>query len=123
MSYRDISELLFVSEKSVQRYVDSYKATGLVAPASQKHGPAKLLSDFEQEFLLESLIANPSTYLSELCEQLEEATGRVVHPSTICRTIQHFGMTRKKSGPLQCRGVRRGELSSLQKYRSLILTC
>lgn len=103
--YGEISELLFVSEKSVQRYVDSYKATGLVAPASQKHGPAKLLSDFEQEFLLESLIANPSTYLSELCEQLEEATGRVVHPSTICRTIQHFGMTRKKSGPLQSRGV------------------
>ena len=67
-----------------------------MAPASQKHGPAKLLSDFEQEFLLESLIANPSTYLSELCEQLEEATGRVVHPSTICRTIQHFGMTRIK---------------------------
>ena len=83
LSYREISELLFVSEKSVQRYVDSCKATGLVAPASQKHGPAKLLSDFEQEFLLESLIANPSTYLSELCEQLEEATGRVVHPSTI----------------------------------------
>ena len=80
----------------MQRYVDSYKATGLVAFASQKHGPAKLLSDFEQEFLLESLIVNPSTYLSELCEQLEEATGRVVHPSTICRTIQHFGMTRKK---------------------------
>ena len=64
--YGEISELLFVSEKSVQRYVDSYKATGLVAPASQKHGPAKLLSDFEQEFLLESLIANPSTYLSKL---------------------------------------------------------
>ena len=83
-----------VSEKSVQRYVDSYKATGLVAPASQKHGPTKLLSDFEQEFLLESLIANPSTYLiSELCEQLEEA-GRAVHPSTICRKKQH---TRKKS--------------------------
>ena len=91
--------------KECAKYVDSCKATGLVAPASQKHGPAKLLSDFEQEFLLESLIANPSTYLSELCEQLEEATGRVVHPSTICRTIQHFGMTRKKSGPLQSRGV------------------
>ena len=96
LSYREISELLFVSENSVQRYVDSYKATGLVAPASQKHGPAKLLSDLEQKFLLESLIANPSTYLSELCEPLEEATGRVVYPSTICRTIKHFGMTRKK---------------------------
>lgn len=93
LSYGEISELLFVSEKSVQKYVDSIKATGLVAPASQKHGPAKFLYDFEQEFLLEFLIANPSTYLSEPSEKLEEATGRVVHPSTICRTIQHFGMT------------------------------
>ena len=47
---RNFRNELFVSEESVQRYVDSYKATGLVAPASQKHGPAKLLSDFEQEF-------------------------------------------------------------------------
>ena len=29
---------LSVSEKRVQSYVDNYKATGLVAPASQKHG-------------------------------------------------------------------------------------
>lgn len=96
LSYEEISELLFVSKRSVQRYVDIYRATNTLAPASQKHGPAKFLSDFEQEFLLESLIANPSVHLSELCEQLQRATGTVVHPSTVCRTIHHFGMTRKK---------------------------
>ena len=36
------------------------------------------------------------TSVNYICEMLEEATGRVVHPSTICQTIQHFGMTRKK---------------------------
>jgi len=96
MSYREIAELMFLSEKTVQRCVQSYVTTNSVAPASQKHGPAKLLSEFEQEFLLQSLIASPGIHLSELCEQLEDATGKVVHPSTICRTIQHFGMTRQK---------------------------
>ena len=56
-------EISVVSEKSVQRYVGSYETTGSVAPASQKH--SLLLSDFEQEFLLESLIADPSTSLTE----------------------------------------------------------
>ena len=54
------------------------------------------MSEFEQEFLLQSLIASPGIYLCEICEQLEDATGKVVHPSTICRTIQHFSMTRQK---------------------------
>jgi len=53
------------------------------------------LSQFEQEFLLQSLTASPGIHLHELCEQLEDATGKVVHPSTICRTIQHFGMARQ----------------------------
>jgi len=81
---------MFLSEKTVQRYVQGYVTTNSVAPASQKHGLAKLLSEFEQEFLLQSLIASPGIHLHELCEQLEDATGKVVHPSTICKTIQHW---------------------------------
>ena len=70
MSYREIAELTFLSEKTVQKYVQSYVTTNSVAPASQKHGPAKLLSEFEHEFLLQSLIASPGIYLHELCEKM-----------------------------------------------------
>ena len=35
-------------------------------------------------------------YLHDLCDELEEVTGKRVHPSTICRTIHHFGLTMQK---------------------------
>ena len=54
------------------------------------------MTDFEQLTILQSLLVNPSMYLHELCDELEEVTGKRVHPSTICRTIHHFRMTRQK---------------------------
>ena len=35
-------------------------------------------------------------YLEELQSELYELTGTWVHVSTICRTVQHLGLTRKK---------------------------
>ena len=34
--------------------------------------------------------------LTEVCDELFKATGREVHPSTICRTIHSLGFTRQK---------------------------
>ena len=58
------------------------------------------MTDFEQLPILHSLLVNPSIYLHELCDELEEVTGKRVYPSTICRTIHHFGMTRQKFGSI-----------------------
>ena len=96
LSYKDISDLLFISEKSVPRFIQRYLNTNSVAPTVHKHGPHKHLTEFEQLTVLQALVVNPSMYLHELCDQLEEVTGKRVHPSTICRTIQYFGMTRQK---------------------------
>ena len=48
MSYQDISRLLFMSERSVQRYMERFHATGTVAPTLQKRGPDKILTEFQQ---------------------------------------------------------------------------
>ena len=39
-------------------------------------------------------------YLHELCDELEEVTGKRVYSSTICRTIHYFEMTRQKFGSI-----------------------
>ena len=96
MSYHDISMLLYMSERSVQRYMERFHATRTVAPTIQKRGPDKILSDFEQFTILQTLIHKPTSYLHEVQDQLFEVTGVWVHSSTICRTIKEHGFTRKR---------------------------
>ena len=46
-SYKDVEQVLFMCEKSVQRYLAIFHATGNVSPHEQKRGPEKSLTDFE----------------------------------------------------------------------------
>ena len=83
-------------EESVRRYIELDHTTGDVESVKQKHGPDCLLTEFEQLTVLQSLIAKPNIYLSELQEHLFDATGAWVSLSTICRTVHQLGFTRKK---------------------------
>ena len=93
MSYQDISRLLYMSERSVQRYMERFHATETVAPTLQKRGPDKILTEFQQFTILQTLIHKPTSYLHEVQDQV---TGVWVHSSTICHTIKEQGFTRKK---------------------------
>ena len=96
MSYTDVAQVLFMCEKSVQRYLALFYATGNVAPHDQKRGPDKKLTEFELFTILQSLIIKPTSFLCEIQQQLLCSTGKWVHASTICRTIREQGLTRKK---------------------------
>ena len=96
MSYEEVSELLFISEQSIRRYVNLFHMTGNVEPTKQRHGPPRLLNDFEQTLLIQLIVNSPSIYLSEVQARLYDATGTTVHESTIRRTIHYLGFTRKK---------------------------
>ena len=119
LSYAEIGELLFMSERSVRRYVELYHSTCDVEGVKQKHGPDCLLTEFEQLNVLQSLIAKPNIYLSELQEHLYDATGTWVSFSTICRTVHRLSFTRKK---LTTIAAQQSEENSWQKYQFLTLT-
>ena len=97
LSVGEVADLLFMCKRSVERYLAIYHATGSVAPREQKqHGPPRLLTEFEQVAVLQSLTTKPTMYLDELQSELHDLTGTWVHVSTICRTVHHMGLTRKK---------------------------
>ena len=96
LSYTDVAQTLFMCEKSVQRYLALFHATGGVDPQVQKRGPDKCLTEFELFTILQSLIIKPTSFLCEIQHQLLCSTGKWVHASTICRTIKQQGLTRKK---------------------------
>ncbi len=42
------------------------------------------------------VLSNPSVYLSEVCRDINRATGTEVAPSIICRLLKAYGITRKR---------------------------
>ena len=51
-------------------------------------GPERMLSEFEQFTLLQSLIHQPTSYLHEIQKNLFDATGVWASKSSISRTIR-----------------------------------
>ena len=83
-------------EASVSRYLTLFHTTGDVTPRKHSSGPDKMLNELEQFTVLQTLIHRPTSYLSEVQDDLFDATGTWASASTICRTIKEQGFTRKK---------------------------
>ena len=64
-------------------------------PRTYRHGPTRLLDDFEQLKLLQLIIQYPGIYLHELQEKLMVYFGVSVGVSTICRTLKYMGCSRQ----------------------------
>ncbi len=93
MNSTEIGHVLCMCEASVHRYLTLFYLTGAVAPKEHSSGPDKMLSEFEQFTVLQTLIHQPTSYLSEVQHDLFEATGVWASASTICRMIKQQGFT------------------------------
>ena len=120
----EVARGLYVSEKSVRRYVDLYVTSGEVTREQSHHSPHRKLNDFEELTLLQSVLSKPGLYLRELQQELQEVTGSWVDVSTICRTLRRLGLTRKKMKrvAIQRSEVRRVEyLAEILAYKPEML--
>ena len=97
-SFSEIGKLLYMCEKSVQRYIAIFNTTGAVEPREHKRGPDRVLSEVEQLTLIQSILHNPTMFLHEMQQELYTTTGRWVHVSTICRTTISWGHPTKSTG-------------------------
>lgn len=91
----DISQLLCVSERTVRRFVTLFQRTGDIKPKSYRHGPPKLMGDYEQLLLLRLILSYPGIYLHEIQARLTATLGVTISPATICRTLKFMGCTRQ----------------------------
>ena len=96
MNNAEVANMLFMCEKSVHRYLTLFHATGCVAPKEHSSGPERMLGDFEQVTVLQTLVRKPTSYLHEVQRELFQVTGVLASASTICRTIKQQGFTHKK---------------------------
>ena len=56
MNSYEIGYVLFMSEASVNRYLTLFYTTGAVIPKEHSNGPKKMLGEFEQFTVLQTLI-------------------------------------------------------------------
>ena len=88
MSYSEIATTLFMSEKSVYRYLSLFHATGSFQPREPSGDQSKGLTEFESFTILQSILHKPTAYLEEVQQELFDITSTWVHLSTICRAIK-----------------------------------
>ena len=80
----------------MRRILDGFERTGIVS-ANKPTFRAHCLHQHDELILVELVSENPSIiYLKEIKQKLFETTGVKASESTICRTLQRMGFTRKR---------------------------
>ena len=92
---RDIARSLSVAPSTVSRIVDHFDRTGSVARSSAT-SRNHILHEHDEFLLVTWILENPGIYLHELQQFLVSTTGTEPSITTIFRTLQKFGFTRKK---------------------------
>ena len=72
LSYARIAVNFAMSERTVRRYVALFQMSGDVERRRRKHGPKPMLGEF---FLFRMILQHPGIYLSEMKEEISNASG------------------------------------------------
>lgn len=91
----EITECLGVSEKSVNRWFDSYEIHGQVDPRSVNRGRRRLLTQDVIEDIRELLLETPDLYLDEIAEWLLLYHAIPISTAALHNNLRDLGLTRK----------------------------
>ncbi len=91
-SLRELADLFLVSLSSIVRLLRRYRASGSLLPKPHAGGPCPLLDTDACQRLRDLVREQPDATLAELQERL----GIPCSLSTLCRTLQRLGLSRKK---------------------------
>ena len=104
----EIAVSLYVCERTVRRIVSHFLATEHVT-SRVNIGRPRALTSLEETLTLNVIFENPGIYLDKVQRYLEKKPGMVVSISTMYRTTQRLGLTRRKIRHLVCQGLRQSE--------------
>lgn len=91
-SLRELADLFLVSLSTIVRLLRHYRASGSLLPKPHAGGPCPLLDADACQRLRDLVREQPDATLAELQERL----GIPCSLSTLCRTLQRLGLSRKK---------------------------
>ena len=62
----EVADLLHISTKTVEHYLERFLRTGYVASDQRKNGPDRMLSMYEEMLLIQIIFDQPTIYLQEI---------------------------------------------------------
>ena len=91
-----IARNLNIAVSTVHRVYHLFLSTDSVDPKSPRKRPeVKALSPSIELYVIGVVMANPSTFLYEVCSEIKELFYVDVCPSILCRLLKVHGLTRK----------------------------
>ena len=104
LHFHEIANRLNIATSTAHRIYQQFARTGDVEPARRKARPELRALDEHNELLVIGIIMeNPTVYLEEICKRILSTTNITVAPSTICRLLRRYGITRNESDRWHCK--------------------
>ena len=92
-AYSKIASNLNISTATVYT---KFELTGHVDPVTAERTDTRTLDEHQELHAIGLMLHEPSLYLGELCQQIQDTFGLELSPATICRLFKRYGITRKK---------------------------
>ena len=98
LPFTDIAKNLNVAVSTAYRTYRIFERTGKVDPLDRSSGREELrkLDRSSELYVVGFILDNPSIYLHEVCQEVKECFDLTIAPSTICKLLKRYGITRKK---------------------------
>ncbi|RGB21953.1 hypothetical protein C1646_678185, partial [Rhizophagus diaphanus] len=94
---KEIAKRLYVSKTTVTNNCKIFDKWGCVNdPFTRKSGKRKIFTSEDMQILQDIIQEKVDYYLDELIYKMEIKTGKLVSIPTLCHSLQHCGITRKK---------------------------
>ena len=95
IDYSTIGNLLFMSKRSVKRYVKLFDQTGDVS-AKKSSGRPREMTQLEEQVIVETVLHFPDLYLDELVSEVSSRCGTNPSNSTAFRVLRWYNFSRVK---------------------------
>ena len=95
IDYSTIGNLLFMSKRSVKRYVKLFDQTGDVS-AKKSSGRPREMTQLEEQVIVETVLHFPDLYLDELVSEVSSRCGTNPSNSTVFRVLRRYNFSRVK---------------------------
>lgn len=97
LSFRDIADNLNIATSTAFAAFKRFEETGEVSGTKQPpRDSLRKLNTRDKLFIVGLVLANPSMYLQEIRQEVEDVLRTQVSVPTICRVLARHGFTRKK---------------------------
>ena len=97
LSFPKIAERMNIAISTVYRIYAHFEQTGEVEPLPPTaRCDSRKLDEHGELYIIGLVMDNPSMYLAEVCQAIQDVLGITVSASTICRLLRRCGLTRKK---------------------------